>query len=1267
MLIKAKNADNADGKNYLYYNGTNPIQLGASSAGQSKWNLLSVPPKPWASPTDIHFSMGAAVGDVYYTIGLRPNETAPTKTAEHKYNGTFSIEYGPEYHLRAITVFTDRDGIDHTSSEYSNTYKVKVADPQVYYKYDVETDKYLVSISNGQTGIPFRYTLDNTNPTAMTGTLYESPIPLDAGDYTIKVIAYNTVGETYYTSDNVITVNLSLAAPITAHSYNDITDPAGTYIIASDFSATGTKLSVPFTGLLDGQYYPITLSGPLFDKVNGGTIKNVVISSVTIESGNTDGNAGAICNEASGRSRIYNCGVLSGSVIGSGSVGGIVGKISGDSRVINCYNYATVSGGNYAAGIVGQNAGSASTGTSGTRVALCMMYGNMTTGENRSPVYAGNHASNFQSLTEYNFWRSKANLTYTAYNDQLAIDKDEYLTRFPFYRHILNTHRELASYFLFGDYSENHVDEIGHWVLKRGENTPLYPVIEQWDENTKKITVDLKNNVPNTSDDRKGKLLTSMGSSGYLTVNVYINGNKVASPKLPITDMNEDCYDYTWGKVVLPFANEFSGWTRDWKKVCTGWKITKVGNSESSSVSNYNFADRENKQKDIYDSNNPYIFAQGGNYIVPYGVTEIDITANFANAFYLSDPSYEVGYNTSFGGTVYLGGNVPATYHGEIVYTDLATLVDNLVQTNDPHVQAIVLVGNYHYMITGANQERLKTDKAVTIMSTDEDNNQEPDYGWYMGDTYGRLNLPPIRFDFVPIIELGMSSRVNGTSTYPGLGIWHTRGWFEQTETCVSFKSQCEITSSQFNVDDNGKGINRWIVNSGYFIQIVRSKNNNCNKLSYLQVGGNAYVKELYPGNHTDNTYTNKAVPIIVTGGQVDECYMTGYKTGGKLSGNIYFWCAGGKIKKFLGSYLDEPLSTETQPGNMKAHVDHALIGRFFGGGTSASARIKGNIDVTINNSQVDFYCGGPEFGDMYSGKTVTTNATNTTFGEFYGAGYGGTSITYNREAQDDNVSFSNATAPYNLNFTYYTNNRLVYNSSYGIGTCYKFEYIYHSSGSRGVSRFYTGYSKFSLATTGNVTNILNNCKIKKLDASSTIINHATSGDFYGAGCQGKVSGTVTSTLTGCTVEGSAFGGGYKAVNNDVDVYPTTQPTYSVFTKETGIFSDFGSVAPEVFTWAQGTSEKNNTVDGTTLYTGTDVTLSDLGNVTGAITITIEDGSVAEDVYGGGNESKSLNNTTVTLKGNARINGNVFGGGNKALVSGSTTVNIREAEESTNP
>ena len=81
--------------------------------------------------------------------------------------------------------------------------------------------------------------------------------------------------------------------------------------------------------------------------------------------------------------------------------------------------------------------------------------------------------------------------------------------------------------------------------------------------------------------------------------------------------------------------------------------------------------------------------------------------------------------------------------------------------------------------------------------------------------------------------------------------------------------------------------------------------------------------------------------------------------------------------------------------------------------------------------------------------------------------------------------------------------------------------------------------------------------------------------------------------------------------------------------------------------------------EGTTqIYT--DVIMSDLGNVTGAVSITVNGGSVAQDVFGGGNESKSLDNTTVTLQGNAEIFGNVYGGGNQAQVSGSATVNIQE-------
>lgn len=1145
-------------------------------------------------------------------------------------------------------------GIYEQSDVNAGFYLEEVAPaPTITVNTNNETQEATITISSTQTGVSFYYTTDGSTPSG-SSTLYSGPftLPITSSDpIIIKAVTAVSVGGTPYYSD---VATASFVVPTLAHSYADITSQSGSYLLADDFTASGTLgFDGPFMGTLDGQFNEITLSAPLFASLVNATIKNVVVSSASISG--TD--VGTICGQASGMTRIYNCGILSGTLSGTGCVGSIAGVISGNTRVVNCYSYATVSGGDYAAGIVGRNAEE-----TGTRVALCMMYGDMTEGTNRSPVYGGYHTSNVKNFIEYNYWRSKANLSYTDYNDQQAIEKDEYLTRFPFYRHILNTHRNMASYFLFDDYDPVHLSEVGHWVLKRGTDAPPYPVVEAWNTHTRKATEEVAANLPATTDAYAGKLLTDRGSAGYLTVNVSINGSSFTS-QLPITDMDTLRYDYTYGKVVLPFANEYDGWTRDYSKVCTGWKITNVSNGTAGTYANYDMANRDCTNKDLY-ANSDYIFAQGGYYIVPNGATAISIEAHFANAFYLSDPSYEVGYDADFSisNTAALGGTVPHSYHGQPVYTDLSTLVSKLSTTNNPHTQAIVLVGNYHYRVTSTATTLFNRNKAVTIMSTDEDCNQEPDYGWYMANTLGRLKVPALRFDFLPLIEMGMSSRV-GEKMYPGIGIWHTRGWFELTETCVSNTTQCEINSSDFSAADNGKGNNRWIANSGCFIQIVRAREAGCNKLSYIQIGGNAYVKEFYPGSHTDNARESKAVPINVTGGQVEECYMTGYKSGGTLTGDMmYFWCAGGKIGKFLGAYLEEPTAA-----GLTARVDHALINRFFGGGTSQSARIKGNIDITINNSKVDFYCGGPEFGDMYSGKTLTTHADNTTFGVFYGAGYGGTSITYNRESQTNNLKIaSNPQTTYDIPFTYYTNNRLkdkvVEGTDLGIGTCYKFEYIIHSNGTNGVTRFYTGYARFSLATTGNVTNVLNNC---------TVLT-----DFYGAGCQGKVDGTVTSTLTNCDVKGSAFGGGYKAESNKLTVYPNTQPAYSVYDRQTATFSDFGNVEPEAWEWRQGT--KNSRVvdaENHIVYTVASTPMNELGNVTGDISITLNGCTIGTThnahadvddgcVYGGGNESKSLKNTSVLINDTDEakttyINHSLFGGGNKADVMGNTTIDMR--------
>lgn len=1213
--------------------------------------LFSITPYPSSSSPKVTYmtispkSTVGQNGDKYKWFTVNGGNAASYSGAKGKYDGPTGFE-----NTGGII------GIFEQSDVNAGFYLEEVAPaPTITVNTNNETREATITISSTQTGVSFYYTTDGSTPSgSSTRTQYSGPFTLhipSSDPIIIKAVTAVSVGGTPYYSD---VATASFGVPTLAHSYADITSQSGSYLLADDFTASGTLgFDGPFMGTLDGQFNEITLSAPLFASLVNATIKNVVVSSASISG--TD--VGTICGQASGMTRIYNCGILSGTLSGTGCVGSIAGVISGNTRVVNCYSYATVSGGDYAAGIVGRNAEE-----TGTRVALCMMYGDMTEGTNRSPVYGGYHTSNVKNFIEYNYWRSKANLSYTVYNDQQAIEKDEYLTRFPFYRHILNTHRNMASYFLFDDYDPVHLSEVGHWVLKRGTDAPPYPVVEAWNTHTRKATEEVAANLPATTDAYAGKLLTDRGSAGYLTVNVSINGSSFTS-QLPITDMDTLRYDYTYGKVVLPFANEYDGWTRDYSKVCTGWKITKVSNGTAGTYANYDMANRDCTNKDLYE-NSDYIFAQGGYYIVPYGVTAISIEAHFANAFYLSDPSYEVGYDADFSisNTAALGGTVPDSYHGQHVYTDLSTLVSKLSKTNNPHTQAIVLVGNYHYRVTSTSPTLFNRDKAVTIMSTDEDCNQEPDYGWYMANTLGRLKVPALRFDFLPLIEMGMSSRV-GENLYPGIGIWHTRGWFELTETCVSNTTQCEINSSDFSDDDNGKGNNRWIANSGCFIQIVRARDAGCKKLSYIQIGGNAYVKEFYPGSHTDNARESKAVPINVTGGQVEECYMTGYKSGGTLTGDMmYFWCAGGKIGKFLGAYLEEPTAA-----GLTARVDHALINRFFGGGTSQSARIKGNIDITINNSKVDFYCGGPEFGDMYSGKTLTTHADNTTFGVFYGAGYGGTSITYNREYQTNNlVIASNPQTTYDISFTNYTNNRLknkvVAGTDLGIGTCYKFEYIIHSNGTNGVTRFYTGYARFSLATTGNVTNVLNNC---------TVLT-----DFYGAGCQGKVNGTVNSTLTGCTVKGSAFGGGYKAVSNILYVYPTTQPTYSVYDRQTATFSDFGNVEPEAWEWRQGT--KNSRVvdaENHIVYTEASTPMNELGNVTGDISITLNGCTIGTThnahadvddgcVYGGGNESKSLSSASVLINDTDEakttyINHSLFGGGNKADVMGNTTIDMR--------
>ena len=344
--------------------------------------------------------------------------------------------------------------------------------------------------------------------------------------------------------------------------------------------------------------------------------------------------------------------------------------------------------------------------------------------------------------------------------------------------------------------------------------------------------------------------------------------------------------------------------------------------------------------------------------------------------------------------------------------------------------------------------------------------------------------------------------------------------------------------------------------------------------------------------------------------------------------------------------------------GNIIWQIQNADIDEFYGGGINAASPMQGNITTVITGGYIKQFCGGPKFGDMQSGRTVKTTATDCTFDTYFGAGYGGNS--YSRQA------------PYNYNNKinidwnkwvkgeikahtdnkyngYWQEYKKVTDTTYeggtfeGVSTQIAYQFMPMSGNADNCARLWIEYVKFSLATTYNVTSKLTGCTV--------------TGNFYGGGNLGKVDGPVNSTLINCNVEGNAFGAGFSATLPKVKVMNTggfkEEPKYEV---ELGEYlePEFPDVVE--YTWAHK-DVVNSTATAIDkekwiLYTTED--LNTLGTVTGTATLNI-DGSttVAGSVYGGGEQSGVDGNTVVTIN-NGTIGtsglggatyGNVYGGG----------------------
>ena len=1121
-------------------------------------------------------------------------------------------------------------------------------------------------------------------------------------------------------------------------------DADGHYILLDDVDVStsggaifGTQSSA-FTGIFegvakdDGSYPKITgLTSALFDVIEGGTVKNIVLDDVTIGGSTTiestdntiNGKtaAGAIANVAKGAARIYNCGIqATGSTVKTNDDG--YTEITSCSSYVGCYSYADITNGSYVGGIVGYNNGTTTSANNNqnTMVMNCMFYGNITSG-NKAPIYNGKIISNAGStgVGNYNYFYSEASyvksLDVQTPNCALMAE-GRFLQRFEFFRHLLNSHLELAGWWATDAYDKI---EMAKWVLEPsqiGSSTP-YPILKKPGRYHSVVNIDnldVANHRSNTIGTSKGTLTVNI-QMGDGAVYQHPSGAAITTSRLSlnITDKDPDHFNFNYHKVQLPYYNDVGTKNYNGNLVVTGWKIVSITGgtpgtfTASDSWGGYNFADRNCTNKDLYGTGGSNrIFNQGAYWDVPEGVTEITIEPYWAKCVYLADPNADKVYNTAMetgynvprvgGGQIYTNGNsYSIAGESQVVYTTMGDAISSTNTTglyvgiegdannHSVYDYAVVLVGNYHHL----NSIEASKAKPYTVTSIDLDGDNEPDYSYILRFN-SRTECHPVRADFINIPGLGMAQKSNGGTGSYNFGILIPKGWFEGTNTSLFRFTQFEYENSARSETD------ALILQGGVMEQWVSyNQKGRSNKIPYIHVGGNVWFKEFHTGCHQDKNQTSgnnrfqptKHSPISVTGGDFDEFYLTGlYVANANLENyadNAECYINGGRFGTICGAAMEGigNANGNNNTGDITWLIQNADIKEFYAGGLNAAKPVTGNLSTTIVDSHVDIFCGGPKFGDMSSGKTVVTNATGCTFGTFFGAGYGGNS--YSRYAP------SNQNSVTNINWNNWVKEQYTrsYNATYGgVSTRFVYQFLPMSDNKTNVARILIDFVKFSLATTHSVTSTLTGCTIEN--------------NFYGGGNLGKVDGNVTSTLTDCEVKGNVFGAGYSAD------YPTVKVDgKDGFEIEPYYYTDFGTyrtgvkyvdapdyvhkvdvtnLVPQTYTWehANAISVDN---DNHILYTTENLDKSNLGSVQGNVNLTIkgdskigtlegETGSQTlkentGNVFGGGQSSYVIINNnitnqkvTVNLEGNTEVFGNVFGGGDEGEVQCSTEVNIRQ-------
>lgn len=1053
-----------------------------------------------------------------------------------------------------------------------------------------------------------------------------------------------------------------------------------------DYEPIGSS-EYPFMGVIDGGYHHylnFKLSDSndsnvhylgLFGYTNNATIKNFIFEDATLELNGTGINyAGLLVGYANGSSKIYNNGVYSGNVnilrnINTDSyVGSLVGYIDGTTVVANSYSYANFksSGNNNISLVIGglvgyRDATSNSINTTDPFVYLLVYYGSMDikSCESYQFVYNGTiiNASSTPTYCYY-LWLGDINDTNSGVANTYAILKsyDDILAS-GFKAH-LNNYRYMVNYYVgnsgtITNKDTNGFSDIAIWYSLNSES--FYPIIKEY-------SGDVDNShISTSSGDNKVKVNLVNTSNNNQTITYYID----------ITEKNENINDYTNHKITLPynsvntkFIYGTTGKNGNYTMTLSGWELVSVvqdgktyNQKIDGSLFNYNYALRSGEYSASKDIGT--IYAQGGFYLVPDGVTEITLNTKWAYTIYAQDAYYDMVYQTSYqNGTSTGYGSTGASdnNNGLTPETPVATLngvyskVANISSSNRGTFYDVVvmLVGNLHFSpttTTGAgstntssNWAYTSNDRPITFMSMDNDLDLNPDYALYTRNIHDQ-NWPSLRFDFVSILQIPQVGTINAKLNAMTL---NQNATFEVTETVSTDRIDLRHYQASFVK-----------LNAGYYdIYSLWLAEAQTLRKDYLYFGG--YAQAIYLTSGVESRQLpalqeNELPVFVITGGRVETLSATYFGTQVSASNDVYFYLDGGYIDKFYTTYnasLNESAIVT---------MNGTYVNTYYAGGHTESAYVYGGVETNVFDSRIGDFYGGPEFGTIENGSII--NIERTEIDKFFGSGYGGTQTTEINLVYQDSGSGVCGTSDYyynisnNCNLTN-SNNRDDSNRSYcfgrtsaqhGIETAF-YAIIYSKSGcaSKG---FATYYSSLSAA---NVDHVFVNMK-------DSVINK----DFYGGGNKGIVDNSVVVNMENTTVKGDLYGGGLSNATETLEVFENT--TGYVEPKFISYTVDIEATYPQkyTYTWSGDTSKfSGNSVVNTTeklIYSEND---GKLGNVNGEIYLNIKDSNISGSLYGGGNLSEVNGDININLSGDNIIGGSLYGGGNQALVIGTTDVRV---------